>query len=173
MAAGDGIQGLLRSRGLVCIPPSEGARWLAEEIGGGAGPVIAYGPDPLSAAVPRSAAATRPWAEQRVAGGDVAVVSRPFEVSEPFLRDHRINGVPVLPGVMALALGASAAPHRPPPRRWERLAFHSAIVPRDGALRLALRWTPTGDDTAAFRCREICQPEAGAAPLRLTDAPSA
>lgn len=154
MAAGAEIQEGLASRGIAVISPEDGTRYMAEEVFDRNDPVAAYCGNPvaLAASVPVSGSSV--WVERRVDGTRVEMVSRAFGAEEPFLLDHRIRGVPILPGAMAVELSAAAIPARRGPLEWRDLALHSLTSPVDGALRVCLGWTAQGPECAGFEARE-------------------
>lgn len=143
----------LRARGVAVIEPAEGAAFLERELARGGAGVSGYTGDPAAACQYRPAQMP-PWAEVRSAGDRVSARSRPFVLEEPFLRDHQMRGMPVLPGVMALELSAAAAPMRRAPLLWENLRFIRMLAAGRTGIALRLDWRAPTPSSIYFECRE-------------------
>jgi hypothetical protein len=109
------------------------------------------------------------------------LISRPFSTAEPFLRDHVINGIPVVPGVMALEWSLGAWPTVQPPFRWQDVRFRRILAPRDAAVTVRATWKVCGAAAATFIIADDVVPDApvfegrlawGAAAPPLPDQPS-
>lgn len=153
MAAGEQVRAAAASRGIALMTPREGiARFRAEMTDGG-GPVVAYCSEPTRLAAPVATPEGGVWAECQVSGAAVLLTTRPFTPDDPLLRDHRIKGVPVVPGVMALELSAAGNSGLASGGEliWERVALKSLLTPRDGMLSLTLLTTILEENAVTFQ----------------------
>lgn len=161
----------LRAAGRVLMPAGEGCRLFLRELQAGLpdpepvflddpAPLLAPGTLTVSAARVHSPAAGRPPAlldrlyrdaAGRAAGGEMLLDAS----TQPFLRDHRLDGVPLLPAVAMLEAMAEGALAGLPPA--------APVLVRDWRIEVALR-VPFG-----HRCfaRVTCEPGAAAARTRL------
>ncbi|WP_438037264.1 SDR family NAD(P)-dependent oxidoreductase [Sorangium sp. So ce204] len=124
--------------------------WLPEHAAHGAG---ARGPSAVASLHPLLAANTSTFEEQRF--------TTELSGGEPFLRDHVVGGLNVLPGVivleMARAAGELSAGRKPLGLR--DVVWVSAIVPAGGRQRLSISLHPQGDQASY----EVWTEDAGAA----------
>jgi acyl transferase domain-containing protein/NAD(P)H-dependent flavin oxidoreductase YrpB (nitropropane dioxygenase family)/acyl carrier protein len=162
MASGELLQQRFKASGMAAISPDEGTRFLLEELSNTGDALVAYsGRIPFALrALPASKQGL--WAEQGSFGAHVSLVSRRFTVQEPFLRDHRIEGTVVLPGVMALEFSRAAAPNGAAPFCWQDVAFERMVrVPEDGGA-FRVRFDPLSPSEIRFDCGPVDEREAPA-----------
>jgi acyl transferase domain-containing protein/NAD(P)-dependent dehydrogenase (short-subunit alcohol dehydrogenase family) len=152
MAARDGLEERLQSMGIALIDPDEGAQLFCKELRSKQDTVVAYCGNPIRLVRAQTLTGDSVWTQKRVAGAQVSLLSRRFDTDEEFLKDHAIDGVPVLPAVMTLDFSAAALPRARGPFCWRNLDFKRFIKPTEEGLVLALRWLPTGPRKVSFEC---------------------
>ncbi|TVQ87485.1 MAG: SDR family NAD(P)-dependent oxidoreductase [Deltaproteobacteria bacterium] len=129
------------ARGLALVGQVQGAEAFCEELerGGPAVEVVIGGPDS-----PSGLLGQRPSrAISDASEGEETIFLR---AEQTFLADHRIDGKPVLPFVMALELMADAARRRHPELRFvgmREVAVLKGVVLEDDEIALTLSWRPT------------------------------
>ncbi|HTX39740.1 MAG TPA: SDR family NAD(P)-dependent oxidoreductase, partial [Bryobacteraceae bacterium] len=120
MASRGSIPKVMERAGIDMLPPEAGIPWIRRELtlGGGSGEVVVAGRlgallggwDPTSGLDPSAVAPGPMLGAARVdLDGRVAVETLLDPAAQPFLHDHRIEGTPVLPGVMGIEGFAEAA----------------------------------------------------------------
>ena len=156
MAAGEQVRAAAASRGIAFTTPRQGVARLRAEMADGGGPVVAYCGEPTRLAAHGPAPEGGIWARRQVSGAAVLQTTRPLTPDDPMLRDHRLKGVPVVPGVMALELSAAGAlsgildgPFSGA-LLWERVALRTLLMPHNGILRLHLLTTILTPDAVTF-----------------------
>ncbi len=154
MAASEAMQSALKAAGVSAIEPEEGVRFFETELREPAATVVAFGGEPLGMAADLPMRADPVWAGYRAAGASLRMLTKSFLEAEPFLRDHRINGACVLPGVMALELSARLPQAGIGPLAWENVQFHRVLRATSGRLALALEWTALRAAAIEFSLRE-------------------
>ncbi|MBL8931085.1 MAG: SDR family NAD(P)-dependent oxidoreductase, partial [Kineosporiaceae bacterium] len=128
MATRGSIPKIMEMAGVQMLPPEAGVAWIRRELAssGFAGEVVVAGRLGMMAAPPERAGASG-LDDEAVAGlpiagtapvtgavsvdvNDGVVVTSVLDpMAQPFLDDHRIDGIPVLPGVMGMEAFAEAA----------------------------------------------------------------
>ncbi|MBT3193356.1 MAG: SDR family NAD(P)-dependent oxidoreductase [Verrucomicrobia bacterium] len=155
MVVDQDLEARFAAAGVPLIGVEEGVAFLAEELRHSGDSVVAYS-GPLS-----GFAFTEPlpddavWRQRAVVGAQVSLRSRRFESTEAFLADHTIDGVPVLPGVMALELSAQARPSAPYPLCWRDIQLRRLVTSRADGLVLSLCHAPVAPKTVSFSCSEL------------------
>ncbi len=146
MAVRGGMQTLLTDRGVELLPAGPGARLTVGFLDAGViGEVLVAGklggfPMP----------ALHPLCDTVSWDGDAVVVTRSMsQASEPWMADHAIDGVWVLPGVIGLELMAAAALLACPHGRYmgaEEVKFAAPLkLHREEPVTVEIRATPQGD----------------------------
>jgi NAD(P)-dependent dehydrogenase (short-subunit alcohol dehydrogenase family) len=120
MATRGSIPKVMEMAGIDMLPPEAGIPWIRRELtmGAGSGEVVVAGrlgallqPWDATGGLDASAVTTGPMlGTARVDLDGRVTVETPLDpAGQPFLDDHRINGTPVLPGVMGMEGFAEAA----------------------------------------------------------------
>lgn len=132
------------ARGLVLVGQREGAEAFCDELerGGPAVEIVIGGPDSPGGLLGVDASQQ---ARGQIEGQETVVL----QATQPFLNDHRIDGKPVLPFVMALEFMADAARRAFPGLRFvgvREVAVLKGVVLDSDETSLTLRWkaAPTG-----------------------------
>jgi hypothetical protein len=177
MATRGSIPKIMERAGVQMLPPEAGVAWIRRELLSSdyRGEVIVAGGLGLMAAEihadggvdPSSLAGNRPGGPMlgtaRLSVHDGLVVQTTLDPSsQPFLNDHRIDGIPVLPAVMGMEAFAEAARLLAPDRHVlavENASFAAPLkfyrdAPRTITVQAVL--TPDGDDLLAH-CRLIAE----------------
>ncbi|WP_345629196.1 SDR family NAD(P)-dependent oxidoreductase [Streptomyces thinghirensis] len=135
--------------GLPTYPFAEESYW--------AGRVTAPTTEP-SAARPDGAPDAHPMLHQ-VPDGTLTAYRTVFDGSEPFLKDHQVRALRVLPGAAHLEMARAAAARASGARGRVRLSdvvwLRPATCPADGRLEVRLDLTPTGTDTFAYTLHTV------------------
>jgi phosphopantetheinyl transferase len=146
MAVRGGMENLLTERGVELLPAGPGASLTVALLDAGTtGEIIVAGKlggFPLPALHPLCDSVTHE--------GDTVIVRRTMsQASEPWMADHAIDGVWVLPGVIGLELMAAAALLACPHGQYlgaEDVRFSAPLkLHREEPVEVEIRATPTGD----------------------------
>ncbi len=151
MAVRGGMESLLTSRGVELLPPQAGARLLCDLVASGVcGELVVAGRlgDFQSPSI-------HPLLDSVELVGDRAIGRRRMSVeTDPWILDHAIDNVPVLPGVMGLEMMVGAALASDPRGRFvgfEDVTFSAPLkLHRDQAADIEVTAEP--DEEGAWRC---------------------
>jgi len=130
-----------QARGLSLVGLDEGADAFCDELerGGDAVEVVVGGPDSPGGLMGVPAGVSQ---ERRLSGEEAVA----FDGRETFLEDHRIDGKPVLPFVMAMETMAAAARRACPDLRFvgvrDVAVLKGIVLDADQGADLTLRWKP-------------------------------
>jgi hypothetical protein len=177
MATRGSIPKIMEMAGVQMLPPEAGVAWIRRELlsGGFRGEVIVAGALGLMAAESHATGGIDPTAlvDERRRGPMLGTASLSVHdglivqtvldpARQPFLNDHRIDGIPVLPAVMGMEAFAEAARLLAPDRHVLAVANASFAAPmkfyRDEPRMITVQAvvTPDGDDLLAH-CRLIAE----------------
>jgi len=160
MAAGERMQAALKTRGIATLSLAEGVAAVRNELERGTDAVVAYCGDPVAFAPPEPQAPGGWWTERRTSGTTHALLTRRLTPDEPLLDHHRIGGIPVLPGVMALELSASLPGRDSAGCTWRDVGWRRPVRAPDEGLQLRVTATADADGAAAFEIAEAGQCDA-------------
>ena len=153
MASSGPVQAALRAQGVAVIEPETGVRLFCRELSQDNGPaVVAFCANPPVPALRMPGGGL--WPERSVSGAHAVSVSEPFTQADLFLRDHVIEGVSVMPGVMALEWTAAELAGGRFPVAWEDVVFRRFMSPAGGRLAVALAWEACSAGMARFALSE-------------------
>ncbi|MFN7143940.1 MAG: SDR family NAD(P)-dependent oxidoreductase, partial [Myxococcota bacterium] len=147
MAVRGGMEALLTSRGVELLPAEAGARLLYDLVSNGVrGEVVVAG-----RLGDFSIPALHPLLDTVELDGDAAIGRRTLSLeSDPWMVDHAIDGVPVLPGVIGLELMAAtalAALPRGAYRGLDDVRFEAPLkLHRDEPVEIEVRAEPVGEN---------------------------
>ncbi len=151
MAVRGGMEKLLTSRGVELLPPLAGARVLCDLVAAGVSGelVIAGGLGDFQSP------AIHPLLDSVELVGDRAIARRTMSLSsDPWMADHAIDNVPVLPGVIGLEMMAGAALAAHPRGRYagaEDITFSAPLkLHRDEPVHIEIIAAP--DDEGTWTC---------------------
>jgi len=150
MAADEQLQAVFRAKGIPVISPKEGVEMMRQELGRKDSPVVAFCGEPLSYAPSRRMETDGLLEEERVAGATILRSSRSMDLQDPFLRDHRINDIAVLPGAVMLDFSSLGVPAGWAPLAWKNVRFNSMIRMQEEGMRLVMHWTMNDAGRAYF-----------------------
>jgi NAD(P)-dependent dehydrogenase (short-subunit alcohol dehydrogenase family)/4'-phosphopantetheinyl transferase EntD len=152
MAVRGGMETLLTGRGVELLPAEPGARLLVDMVAAGVtGEVVVAG-----RLGDFSLPSLHPLLDVIEPDGDAVIGRRTLSLeTDPWIVDHSIDGVPVLPGVIGLEMMVAAALAAVPRGRYvglEDVRFDAPLkLHRDEPALIAVRAEPTEDGTV--RCR--------------------
>jgi len=169
MATRGSIPKVMEMAGIDMLPPEAGIPWIRRELtmGAGSGEVVVAGrlgallqPWDATGGLDASAATTGPMlGTARVDLDGRVTVETPLDpAGQPFLDDHRIDGTPVLPGVMGMEGFAEAALSIMPGWQAEAIEDVEFLAPfkfyrgEPRPVTVEARFHPEGDALAA-ECR--------------------
>lgn len=155
MAAGEQLQAVFRAKGIPVISPEQGVELMKQELARKGAPVVAFCGEPAAYVSSRRLEPDGLFEEERIAGASIVRTSRSFDLQDPFLRDHRINGIAVLPGAVMLDFSALGAPDDWAQLVWERVRFRTMVRMPEEGMKVVLRWTMEDADRVCFEGSDI------------------
>jgi acyl transferase domain-containing protein/NAD(P)-dependent dehydrogenase (short-subunit alcohol dehydrogenase family)/acyl carrier protein/NAD(P)H-dependent flavin oxidoreductase YrpB (nitropropane dioxygenase family) len=168
MVVSEGLEDRFKALGVPLIEAEVGSWLFVEEVGRSKDPVVAFSGDLARFAEARPTVDMTVWSQRCVVGAAVSMRSRRFSRQEPFLADHVINGLPVLPGVMTLELSAHAFAAMDYPLCWSGIQLERLVTAGDNGLVLNLDWRPVAPQAVAFGCSDVSDASAPASRGTLT-----